>query len=266
MGTEIGGGMRSFVPLLVLTFLFAVCCAQPRPVDVNGVNGGKDRMLPAVEAGQTVVEHKAYSLVYSEENEQPLWCAYMLTAARVNGKCPRSNDFREDPAIATGSADLFDYRGSGYSRGHLVPAADMKWDEEAMSETFLLSNMSPQTREFNDGVWNRMEQQVRNWASWFDTLYVVTGPVLKGLDGSKTIGHNAVTVPTHYYKAVYDPHRGMAIAFVVPHEQSSEPLRTFVVSVDELEQMTGLDFFPELPDEEENRVEAEKCPSCWRMK
>lgn len=257
--------MRSFLPLMLLGCLMSICCAQPSKPSVGGT-GGCDRMLPAVQKGQIVVEHKAYSLVYSEEDEQPLWCAYMLTAQRVKGFVPRSNDFREDPAISTGSADLMDYKGSGYTRGHLVPAADMKWDAEAMSESFLLSNMSPQSASFNDGVWNRLEQQVRNWATWYDTIFVVTGPVLNGLDRQHSIGHNKVSVPTHFFKAIYDPHRQMAIAFIVPHDQSSANLKSFAISVDELEHVTGIDFFPELPDILEDRVESEFCTSCWKLK
>lgn len=243
---------------LGLTCLVGAC----QPMNDAAAPTG-DRMLPAITADDQVVDHSCYSLSYSEADEQARWVAYMLCRSRADGEVPRTNYFDEDPDVATGSATYNDYRRSGYSRGHLMPAADAKWDETAMRESFLMSNVSPQLSGFNDGVWNRLENQLREWARLYDTLYVVTGPVLQGLHG-KTIGQeNRVSVPEYFYKAVYCPARHRAIAFLVKHEKSKAPLTAFVVSVDALEERTGIDFFPALEDALEARVEAEVCPGCW---
>jgi len=217
--------------------------------------------LPTIKDSSALVSHKAYTLEYSEQHEQALWVAYLLTGDYVEGTATRTNDFREDDAVKTHSADIQDYKKSGYSRGHLCPAGDMKWDAEAMSETFLLSNMSPQLQEFNDGIWKKCEERVRNWAKKYDSLYVVTGPVLK--PGLPTIGHNKVSIPEYYYKIVYDPRRQVALAFLVPHHGSKKGPKQFVVSIDEVEKVTGIDFFPALPDELEDKIESHSNYDNW---
>ena len=137
----------------------------------------------------------------------------------------RSDNFRADPEVRTGSASDADYRRSGYDRGHLAPAADMGWSSQTMSESFYYSNMSPQVPEFNRGIWKRLEEQVRNWAVELDTIYVVTGPVLSG--NMSAIGLNKVTVPNYYYKAVLYLHDNDSrmIGFIMPNGSSKDELR-----------------------------------------
>ena len=219
-------------------------------------------LLPTPVSSAAVVAHKAYTLEYAEEYEQARWVAYLLTRSYVEGCLPRSNDFREDVAVPTGSAQLEDYRRSGYSRGHLCPAGDMKWDTLAMSESFLLSNMSPQTSAFNDGIWKKMEEKVRFWAKTYDSLFVVTGPVLR--PGLPTIGGNHVAVPEYYYKIAYDPRRGEAVCFLAPHQGSKKSIRHFLVSIDSVERLTGIDFFAALPDSVENYIECESHIEKWQ--
>ena len=238
---------------------------QPRAQIANDNIFSDFDPCPDINDSAALVVHNAYTLLYSERDEQPLWVAYMLTRDRANGNEPRTNNFAEDPAVKTGSATLDDYRRSGYTRGHLVPAGDMKWDTTAMSETFLLSNISPQTSAFNDGIWNRLEMLVRRWARTYDTIYIVTGPVLNGGE-TEHIGRNRVTVPTAFFKAIYVPSRQQAIAFVVKHEASDAGLQTFAISVDDLENITGLDFFHALPDDIETDIESNLCLKCWRWK
>lgn len=261
--------MKRF-PLLIVLGCWALCCcgqiSLPALTTTDSIpTPTSDRMIPAIKQGETIVNHNSFSLLYSENDEQPVWVAYMLTRQRSNGDVPRTNNFREDDAIITGSAELADYRGSGYTRGHLVPAGDMKWNYEAMDETFLLSNMSPQLADFNDGIWNRAEQQVRTWSRRYDTIFVVTGPILNDPD-LEQIGPNCVTVPKRFYKAVYAPAIHQTIAFVIPHQESNAPLSSFAISVDELESITGLDFFPQLPDDEEESMESDLCTTCWKLK
>ena len=210
-------------------------------------------VLPACIDSNAVVHHHAFSLEYSEADEQPRWVAYMICRSRIDGPYSRKStpgcQFRADNAVRTQSATPADYKGSGYSRGHLVPAADMKWDSLAQVETFLLSNISPQRDNFNSGVWNRMEMQVRRWAETYDTIFVVTGPLLSD-GGSERIGDNRVTVPTAFYKAIYIPVLRQAVGFLIPHEKSKAPLSAFALTIDELEAKTAIDFFAGMEDED----------------
>ena len=218
---------------------------------------------PAPTAGQQVVRCTGFTLSYCEAYEQAAWVAYELTADEARGAGERTDNFREDGRVRTGSAALSDYHKSGYDRGHLAPAGDMKWTKKAMSESFLLSNVSPQAPAFNRGVWNRLEQQTRTWAVANNGLYVVTGPLLE--PGLATIGPNRVAVPRYYFKALLDA-RGpelKAIAFLLPNRGSKKPLASFVVTIDEVERRTGLDLFPQLPDALEGPLESAVSPSRW---
>ena len=199
----------------------------------------------------TIRSYSGFDLAYNEGFEQASWVAYILTRDEVElGTVPRTDDFRSDTTIRTGSASLADYRGSGYDRGHLAPAGDMKWARQAMSESFLLSNMSPQAPSFNRGIWNRLEQQVRDWAVEKDSIYVVTGPVLSSV--TETIGENEVGIPSHYFKVLVDlsPPDHTFVAFLLPNERASGDLEEYAISIDSLEQFTGYDFFAGAPDQE----------------
>lgn len=207
-----------------------------------------------------IVKHTYYTLAYSEDDEQAYWVFYHLTPELINGTQARTDDFRADPAVSTGSATLIDYKGSGYDRGHLCPAADMTLNKTSMSETFFLSNMTPQNASFNRGIWSKLEDQVRTWALKCDGLYVATGGILSNPKGK--IGINEVTIPASFYKVVYDETNGM-IGLIVPNEGSQKMLSEFVVSVDSVEVLTGIDFFSGLEDKVENQLEKEVKLSNW---
>lgn len=210
-----------------------------------------------------IIRHQHFTLSYIEKHEQAEWVAYRLTGEEVQGVEERSDDFREDPMVKTGSATLQDYYRSGYDRGHLAPAGDMKFSEEAMSESFLMSNMSPQAPEFNRGIWRLLEEQVRRWALQNGSLYVVTGPVFN--QRSRKIGENKVSVPKAYYKVLldYTEPEIKAIGFLLPNKGSDKDILTFAVPIDSVEKVTNIDFFPALPDAEENRLEMEVNVSDW---
>ena len=212
--------------------------------------------VPEFAAGAEIVEHTAYTLQYNEVHEQADWVSYILTRTQIENKVERKDRFKKDPLVTSGSAEPKDYSRSGYDRGHLAPAADLSSTEETMLESFYMSNMSPQKPGFNRGVWKRLEEQVRDWGIEFDTLYVVTGPVLE--EGLETIGENDVSVPNKYYKAllVYKPERQIAIGFILKNESSSENLETFAVTVDSLETLLNFNFFEKLPDGLENEIES----------
>lgn len=220
-------------------------------------------LLPHSE-GQ-IVRKTYYTLSYNEKHEQANWVYYELNPSFINGKAKRQNKFRPDMAVLTSSASLEDYKASGYDRGHLCPAAAMKLNSKAMSETFFMSNMSPQVSAFNRGIWKDLETQVRTWVLKEKHLYVVTGPVFK--DNKGKIGENSVTVPGYYYKVVYDDtDEKKMIALLLPNADSNALLSSFVVSVDSIEKLTGIDFFPGLDDEIENSLEASSSANLWIWK
>ena len=221
--------------------------------------------LPTSTTNQ-IVKHDYYTLSYNEKYEQAEWVAYELKKSYL-----RSSDFErpyfiEDPKVKTGSADWRNYKKSGYDKGHLCPAGDMEFAINAYNDTFFTSNISPQVHDFNGGVWNRLEQKTRYWAAKYDGIYVITGGVLKS--SLKTIGKEKVSVPIYFYKILLDNTNGefKMVGFLVPNEKSDKPLYSFVVSVDSLEKMTGIDFFPKLDDKTENRLEKSSDYKSWSFK
>jgi endonuclease G len=213
------------------------------------------------------VRHTYYILCYAEEHEQAAWTAYVLEGGKLRqAHLRRTQDFREDPFIRTQSATLSDYRHSGYDRGHLVPAGDFKWDSVGMSETFYLSNMSPQLHEFNAGIWEAIERTVRTWAQEKGRLVIYTGPVLR--PKLKKIGKN-VSVPDSFYKVIYalSGKEVQAVAFLVPHRPFPEnAVARFMVPVDSVEKVTGINFFPELPDDVEEQAESRWNKAFWPVR
>jgi endonuclease G len=213
----------------------------------------------------TIIDRIGYSLGYIEYHEQPAWVIYRLTDKEATTKAAkRGNDFREDKEIPTGSATLADYRRTKYDRGHLAPAADMAFSNKTMSESFYMSNMSPQTGPFNRGIWKNLEEQVRQFAIVEKDIYVVTGPILPKTK-TITIGANKVTVPEYYYKVVYDltPPQKM-IGFILPNKGSNKALQDFAVTVDAVEEKTGLNFFSTLPKDRQDYLEQNLDVQKWK--
>lgn len=228
-------------------------------------NGSNEYFLPTSTTNQ-IVHHNGYSLSYSEVHEQAEWVAYELKKEHLSKTNHKRPYFEIDNAVSTGAAHWRNYKKSGYDKGHLCPAGDRRYTKEAHDETFLTSNISPQRHDFNSGVWNRLEQKVRYWAGKYNGVFVVTGGVLK--DEMKTIGSEKVAVPNQFYKVLIDTNSGATkmIAFLIPHKDSKKPLYEFVVSVDTIEDLTGIDFFPELKDNIEHKLEASKSYKGWSFK
>ena len=246
-----------FVVLLAVLFLL-VGCIQPRPIEDFRPRLVGDGQKPEV------IRRQNYMLGYAEQSEQAAWVIYELLASELEGqRFERTNDFREDPKIRTGSATLADYRKSGFDRGHLAPAADMAFSQVAMSESFYLSNISPQRPAFNRGIWRKLEQQVRLWAKRYRRLIVVTGGIVAA-DNTEYIGDEEVAVPAHFYKIVYDPQRQQMLAFILQNRgYKQSDLSRFIVSVDQVEERSGLDFFFMLSDEAEEAMESTIDPDSW---
>ncbi|MEO0340534.1 MAG: DNA/RNA non-specific endonuclease, partial [Bacteroidota bacterium] len=203
--------------------------------------------IPESTTGQ-IIQHPYFTLSYSEKHEQAEWVSYVLTRERLQIPwVDRTDRFEPDTKVKTGSATWYDYRGSGYDRGHLAPAADMAFSIEAMQNSFLMSNISPQSHDFNKGIWKELEHLTRTWAKKYKKLYVVTGPVLSRPNKGK-IGDNGVTIPSAFYKVLLDisePEQ-KGIGFIIPNQISYEPLYEYVASIDQVEELTGINFFPNL--------------------
>jgi endonuclease G, mitochondrial len=219
--------------------------------------------IPAASPTDLIITHTGYSLSYSEANEQANWVAYELTKEETNKVVERTDKFIPDPQVTTGTANDNDYSGSGYDRGHLAPAADMGWSSTTMAESFYYSNMSPQLPAFNRGIWKKLEELVRAWAVEYNSVSIVTGPVLTS--GLKSIGPDKVSVPNYYYKVVLDYNEPdiKGIGFILPNAGSTEPLQSFAVSIDSVERFTGIDLYPALPDAQEKLIEKTLCIQCW---
>lgn len=220
---------------------------------------------PAVISSHQIVNYSGFSLSYNEDHEQADWVIYLLTEEMTWGIVEREDKFRVDSNILTKSAHPNDYKNSGYDRGHLVPAADMKWSEKSMKESFLMSNVSPQTPQFNRGIWKKLEEKIRDWAIEYDSIIVVTGPVFK--DFKVKIGKNQVTVPTYFFKVILDISQPdiKAIAFLLKNEGSYKPLSSFAISVDSLEKFSDHDFFPNLNKLLIEDIESEFNPDKWNL-
>lgn len=261
----------SILSALILIIVYGVNFYQDKEIQDKAVTVGattkattKTFFLPTSTTGQ-IIHHNGYSLSYNEEFEQAEWVAYELKKEHLSKNNFKRPYFEIDKAVKTNAANWRNYKKSGYDKGHLCPAGDRRYSKAAHNETFLTSNISPQEHKFNAGLWNRIEQKTRYWAGRYNGVFVVTGGVLKGK--MKTIGDEAVAVPNQFYKIILDYNNGApkVIAFLTPHKDSKEPLYNYVVSVNSVEALTGIDFFPELDDAIESKIEASDNYKNWRF-
>ncbi len=230
----------------------------------------KDIEIPAplTEAEEQIIAHDGYTVSHNPSWLIPNWVAYELTKKETEGTVKRSDKFIPDPQVKGRAATTEDYKGSGYDRGHMAPAADMKWSTYAMAQCFYLSNICPQNGNLNKGDWKELEEKGRAWAIQYGNLYIVCGPIVE--KEHPTIGRNKVAVPQRFFKVFLREKDASgeypsAIGFLFENKAGSRPLRSYAVSVDEVERCTGIDFFPTLPDEVEQRIEAACDPSDWGL-
>ncbi|WP_247666530.1 DNA/RNA non-specific endonuclease [Aquimarina sp. MMG015] len=212
-----------------------------------------------------IISHDNYILSYSEKHEQPEWVAYELKKEHLSKNEFKRPFFEVDDKVRSSSADWRNYKNTGYDKGHLCPAADRRFTYDAFEETFLTSNISPQNHEFNAGIWNQLEQKTRYWAKIYNGVYVITGGILT--DDLKTIGYEAVSVPKYFYKVIldYSSKKPKMVAFLIPNKDTNKRLSSFVVTTDSIEKLSGIDFFPELSDDLENKLEASSATNGWRF-
>ena len=244
----------------LILFLLCGCGGKSRSI---AVSGNADLGEPC--AGDLLITREGYTLGYSNQKRQALWVSYILSKEALEApQVKRSNDFRRDPAVKYNPVDPGEYTRSGFDRGHLAPAADMAYSRKVMSESFFMSNMSPQTAGCNRRSWLAVETQVRIWAKREGKVYIITGPVFTPYRGKVSPGFR-VAVPGAFFKAVLDltpPYK--MIAFIVPNESVKfHSAKVFAVSVDEVEKLTGYDLFDRLNDELEDHLEAQNDFEQW---
>lgn len=228
--------------------------------------------IPVLEkkAPSQILSYKGFTVSYNNNTRLPNWVAYELTATEVAGDLPRKDKFRPDPAANGPQANKEDYRNSGWDRGHMAPAADMKWDAEAMGESCYFTNICPQNPQLNGGDWKELEEKCRKWAEKHGRLYIACGPIILGNEHG-TIGANEVIIPDKFYKVVLalinGEYRGAGFIFhnsplrkskISGKPPVNRPLESYLVPIDEVEAITGIDFFHALPADTQNRVESAK--------
>lgn len=208
---------------------------------------------------------KGYLLAHDSVRKTPVWVIEHLTTEKASGSLPRKDAFKADPNLPKGQrAELSDYKNSGYDKGHMAPSADMAWDEEAMAESFYLSNMVPQVGlGMNRGIWKDLEELVRKWAIARGSVYIFTGPIYEG-ETAGDIGKNNVAVPTQLYKIVYDESKAEAISFVMPNSKLlSADMPKYITTIREIEKQTGLDFLSDLDKKTQDSIEMKKAATLW---
>ncbi len=235
--------------------------SDSKPAEQNAKDG-YEIPAPLKDRPEQIVRHKGYTLSYNSTHNTPNWSAWALTASHTRGHLDREQKFWADPQIPkTNRVDFYEYKDSEYDRGHMCPAGDMKWDEQAMHDCFYMSNMCPQDHTLNSSTWGNLENACRVWARTEGIVYIVCGPVYKSRKSHRRIGiHHKIDVPEGFFKAVLSLRKGRekAIAFYFDNVPTTKHYRGFCMSVDEIEKMIGMDLFPKVDDGLEKRIEA-KC-------
>lgn len=250
------GFLVIIVAMLIVSIVKMFADDNTSPSTYSQIEGIEKVVVPEGVSNE-IVHYEGFTVYFNRDTHIPNCTVYELTTNEAQATGKRRDNFQQDPSVE-GCPTLDDYKYSGYDRGHLVPAGDMKWSEQAMSDCFYLTNMLPQKQALNSGAWNQLEQKVRNWAVRDSALIVVTGPILSKYDWNTTIGDSRVVVPSRIFKAVLAPYANpiRAIAFVYPNKKAEGSLADHAVSIDNIENATGLDLFSALPDDIEDKIEA----------
>ena len=251
----------SFVAFFITCSLFFCCCVIANSEESSSKKtqkfGNLEKVIASNSQPSQMVKYEGFSLSFNKKMHVPNWVVWELTGEEVAGTYPRKDNFRGDDKVA-GSAEKWDYSYSGYDRGHMAPAGDLKWSKKAMDESFYMTNMCPQAKSLNTGAWKRLEEKCRQWATIDGAIIIVCGPVLTD-PINEYIGDSRVAVPQRFFKAILSPYvdEPRGIGFIMPNSKVPGGMQAAAVSIDEVERVTGLDFFSSLPDEIENKVESQ---------
>lgn len=250
--------IASIAALITTAILCSSCTIAPLEEQKSQQTFGN---LEEVKTSSTqpsqIVNYEGFTLSFNSNMHVPNWVVWELTGEEVAGTFPRKDNFRGDDNVK-GSAEKWDYSYSGYDRGHMAPAADMKWSKKAMDESFYMTNMCPQAKSLNTGAWKRLEEKCRQWAEIDGSIIIVCGPVLTD-PIEEYIGDSKVAVPQRFFKVILSPYADepRGIGFIMPNSKVPGGMQASAVSIDEVERITGLDFFSSLPDDIENKVESQ---------
>lgn len=268
--------LRLCTMIITMVIALGACTRMPQPRHPNNDNAHPEYKLsqhiPNLYLASTprntpaqIIEHTGFTLSYNETWKIANWVGYELTAQETKGEVKRTDYFNEDPQVKGYQVRHADYTHSGFDRGHLAPAADMKWSKQAMVESFYMSNICPQVHAFNAGRWNDLEEKVRKWAQKDSAIIVVCGPIVP--QDYSSISKHHIAVPRHFFKIIASPYstppRG--IAFIMPNEDIDDPLYTYAVTIDSVEKTTDIDFLYTLPDSIENYIEQQLDLESWHL-
>ena len=274
-----GGSLRGFALLLIVTaialFVYQhqegkawinLPIGELKETAANSLSGSMEPQAPSSQLEIPVSTRKrneirlkrtAFTLSYNNDYKTPNWVAWELTRDETKGTESRKSKFEPDPNLPEPHVEHSDYTNSGYDRGHMAPAADMKWSEKAMEESFYMSNICPQNRKLNRDDWGDLEEKCREWAKKYGRVYIACGPIYDKAS-PKRIGKHQVAVPDRFFKVVliYNRKNPIAMGFLFENKAHHQNLKNYMVKVDQVEEETGLDFFSKLPDDVENRIES----------
>ena len=266
--------IKRFLPIVILLLLFfaqkySSLLTSPKEEETvtTSIDGEDFVTLPLGGGdGGLLIEHEGFTLLYDTKTMCPRWVAWELTAEETRGKVSRQNvDFKEDESVPEQyQVASWDYNGGAYGRGHMCPAGDMKWSQQAMQDCHYMTNICPQTAELNKNWWEHLERACRQWARQDGSVQIVCGPVFS--DNPKRFGKkHKMAVPKGFYKVVLSLKEGRekAIGFYYTNDDAPQPMEDAVRSVDDIELLTGIDFFSSLPDEQEDKLEAMTDLRAW---
>lgn len=219
---------------------------------------------PLVGVSEQIIKKKSYIVSYNKDTKIANWVAWHLTSEHTEGSIGRGNMFHEDEEVPSPKATVEDYKGSGWSRGHMCPAGDNKWDAEAMYQSFSLINVCPQNASLNSGLWNSLEIDCRNWAKRFHDIYIICGPVFFQ-QNHEVIGINEIYVPEAFFKVVLCLNgKPKGLGVIVKNTAGNKKKDIYYNSIDQVERITGMDFFPLLSDDVEDEVESNLDMDMWK--
>lgn len=235
---------------------FGYCSTENNPTGQDRHNG-LDKVVTSPSADEVLIEYKGMNVSFNPWLHIPNWVAWELTRNEANGTEPRAERFACDESVA-GCPSPKDYLRSGYDRGHMAPAADMKWDAEAMEQSFFMTNICPQAKSLNTGSWKKLEDKCRTWAEIDSAITIVCGPIITD-NLNKHIGDSKVAVPQRFFKVIISPYANppRGIGFIMPNGKAKGGIQACAVTIDSVEAVTGHDFFSALPDDIENDIESQ---------
>lgn len=211
---------------------------------------------PLRDRPEQILYRAGYTTSYNSKSKTPNWVAWHLTERHTRGEARRNMQvFTEDSDIIGKRATNNDYYNSRYDRGHMCPAGDNKWSEEAMRQTFLFTNICPQNHGLNKYEWNDLEILCREWAQRYGAIDIVCGPIFSEKGQQKTIGKNQVWVPDAFFKVILCRQgKEKAIGFIYRNEAGNRPKGDYVNSLRQVQRITGITFFPQLAADVRERL------------